>query len=249
MRTIARFVLLVCLAGIALELYFAARVASLTVLPMRSTAFERTEIARQLATEHQVAWHQQWAPYADISANLKRAVVASEDDGFVSHGGVDWDALRGAWQRNEKAQDRVAQRIERAESRNRDTTDIAPPKIVGGSTITQQLAKNLFLSGERTLLRKGQELLITFALEAFLSKQRILELYLNHAEWGQGVFGAQAAAQHYYGTTAAALTRTQAARLAVMLPRPKYFEDRPRSGYLAARARVIAGRMGYAQIP
>jgi monofunctional biosynthetic peptidoglycan transglycosylase len=121
--------------------------------------------------------------------------------------------------------------------------------LVGGSTITQQLAKNLLLSGERTLLRKGQEFLLTFALERMLSKQRILEIYLNSVEWGEGVFGAEAAARHYFRKGAHQLTAYEAARLAVMLPRPKYFEKLPNSGYLASRAQVIAGRMRHAELP
>jgi monofunctional biosynthetic peptidoglycan transglycosylase len=124
-----------------------------------------------------------------------------------------------------------------------------PSKIVGGSTITQQLAKNLLLSGERNLLRKGQELVLTFALEALLDKRRILEIYLNSVEWGEGVFGAEAAAQHYFRTSAAALTPFQAARLAVMLPAPQRFEARPNSGYLAERASVIVTRMSAVELP
>ena len=110
---------------------------------------------------------------------------------------------------------------------------------MGGSTITQQLAKNLLLSGERTLLRKGQEIVLTFALEQPLSKQRILEIYLNNVEWGEGVFGAEAAAQHYFRKSASRLSAYEAARLAVMLPQPKRFEKKPGSGYLASRASTI----------
>jgi monofunctional biosynthetic peptidoglycan transglycosylase len=122
-------------------------------------------------------------------------------------------------------------------------------KVVGGSTITQQLAKNLFLSGERTLLRKAQELLLTQMLEAALTKRRILEIYLNHVEWGEGVFGAEAAARHYFHKSASQLTAYESARLAVMLPRPKYFEKLPNSPYLSQRAQVIAGRLHRAQLP
>ena len=122
-------------------------------------------------------------------------------------------------------------------------------KIIGGSTITQQLAKNLFLSGERNLLRKGQEFLLAFMLETLLDKERILEIYLNNVEWGEGVFGAEAAAQHYFGKPAARLAPLEAARLAVMLPRPKYFEKNLNSGYLASRAATIAARMGGAELP
>ena len=121
--------------------------------------------------------------------------------------------------------------------------------VAGGSTITQQLAKNLFLSGERSYLRKGQEFIITYMLEFLLDKQRIFELYLNVVEWGNGVFGAEAAAQHYYRTTAANLGAEQAARLAVMLPRPRYYDRNRGSGYLAARTSLILRRMNAATLP
>ena len=120
---------------------------------------------------------------------------------------------------------------------------------MGGSTITQQLAKNLFLSGERHLLRKGQEMLLTLILETMLPKRRILEIYLNNVEWGEGVFGAEAAAQHYFRKPAAQLSAWEAARLAVMLPRPRYFEKLPNSPYLAERAEVIVARMNSAVLP
>jgi monofunctional glycosyltransferase len=123
------------------------------------------------------------------------------------------------------------------------------PKVVGGSTITQQLAKNLLLSGERTLPRKAQEFVLTFALEACLSKRRILEIYLNNVEWGEGLFGAQAAARHYFRVDAAQLGAGPAARLAVMLPAPKRFEKRMGSGYLASRAGTVMARMGDVELP
>ena len=126
---------------------------------------------------------------------------------------------------------------------------LAQPKVVGGSTITQQLAKNLFLGGERSFARKGQEFLITFMLEALLSKERILEIYLNNVEWGEGVFGAEAAAQHYFRTTAAGLGTLQSARLAVMLPAPKRFEKRPGSAYVVGRAGTVAARMSEVELP
>jgi monofunctional biosynthetic peptidoglycan transglycosylase len=120
---------------------------------------------------------------------------------------------------------------------------------VGGSTITQQLAKNLFLSGERTVLRKAQEFVITLMLEAMLSKRRILEIYLNHVEWGEGLFGAQAAARHYFRVDAGRLGPEAAARLAVMLPAPKRFEKRPASPYMAERSATILARMGAVELP
>jgi monofunctional glycosyltransferase len=189
-------------------------------------------------------------PYGEISDNLKRAVIASEDGSFTNHDGVDWEALEKAWQRNAQAEERAArQRPRPAVQAQLAPSRTRPPKVVGGSTITQQLAKNLLLSGERTLLRKGQEMVLTFELERMLSKERILELYLNSVEWGEGVFGAEAAARHYYRKSAAQLTPYEAARLAVMLPRPKYFEKVPNSGYLANRASTIVARMRDAELP
>jgi monofunctional biosynthetic peptidoglycan transglycosylase len=210
----------------------------MTAVNPQSTAFQRSEAWRINHDRGSLPWAQQWLDYSQISDNLKRAVIASEDDGFSSHDGVDWDALEKAWAKNNKAE-------QRAELRNTSK----PPKVVGGSTITQQLAKNLFLSGERTLLRKGQEFVLTMALEALLSKPRILEIYLNNVEWGEGVFGAEAAAQHYLRKSAAKLSAYEAARLVVMLPRPKYFEKTPNSAYLSARAGVIAARIGDARLP
>lgn len=187
-------------------------------------------------------WRQQWVGYGQISLSLKRAVVAAEDDGFVYHDGVEWEAVEKAWEKNN-------QHAEQARQAQQTNRKLRPPKVVGGSTITQQLAKNLLLSGERTWARKAQEFVLTLTLEMLLSKQRILELYLNTVEWGEGVFGAQAAAQHYFGLNAAQLSPAQAARLAVMLPSPKFFERRLQSPYLAQRAAAIQERMGGAELP
>ena len=263
MKTLRNGLLLVALAGLLLQLYFVARIAAMNVVDPQSTAFERSEAWRIATDKGRLPWRQQWMPYEKISSHLKRAVIASEDDGFANHDGVDWDALEKAWQKNTKAEERAAQAQERL-SRAQDkaatrgpalakttpqTKPVKAPKVVGGSTITQQLAKNLFLSGERTLLRKGQEFVLTMLLEALLSKQRILEIYLNSVEWGEGVFGAEAAAQHYFRKPAAQLSAYEAARLAVMLPRPKYFEKLPNSAYVAGRAGVIANRMAGAELP
>jgi monofunctional glycosyltransferase len=253
MKAFMRFIGLVLLAGLALQLYFVARIALMTVVNPESTAFQRSEVWRIGTTTGSLQWGQQWVPYESISDNLKRAVIASEDAGFVEHDGVDVEALEKAWDRNAKAEQRAQQSAPKAPAGKAATTSsklvAKPPKIVGGSTITQQLAKNLFLSGERTLLRKGQELVLTFMLEALLSKERILEIYLNSVEWGEGIFGAEAAAQHYYRKPASKLSAFEAARLAVMLPRPKYFETRPNSGYLSSRAGTIAARMGGVELP
>ena len=243
---------------LALQLFFVLRIAAMAVLDPQSTAFQRSEAWRLLNEKDRLQWRQQWVGYGQISDHLKRAVIASEDDGFAGHDGVDWDALEKAWQKNARAEARAAKSAAAATAKanakantNANSTAKAgrTPKVVGGSTITQQLAKNLFLSGERTLLRKGQEFVLTLLLEALLSKQRILEIYLNSVEWGEGVFGAEAAAQHYFRKSAAKLTAFEAARLAVMLPRPRYFEKLPNSGYLAERAAVIVERLPNAQLP
>ena len=168
----------------------------------------------------------QWVPYERISIHLKRAVIAAEDDAFVDHEGFDWEGIQKAMEKNRKKGRAVA----------------------GGSTISQQLAKNLFLSPSRSYVRKAQEAAITFMMEAVMDKRRILEIYLNVVEWGDGVFGAEAAAQRYYRIPAAKLGPEQAARLAVMLPNPRKYEKTfgPR---LAAHAARIAERMHYSQVP
>jgi monofunctional biosynthetic peptidoglycan transglycosylase len=168
-----------------------------------------------------------WLPYARISANLKRAVVAAEDAKFLDHQGFDWEAIQKAIEKNER-EGRV---------------------VAGASTISQQVAKNLFLSGERTWARKGEEALITWMLENTLSKRRILELYLNFAEWGEGIFGAESAARHHFGVSAAALTPEQSAWLAAILPSPMRYDRGYTTRYLAGRVRTILARMPAAQIP
>ena len=232
MRGALRWMALVLAAFLALQLYFVARIAAMAWLDPESTSFQRSEAWAQLRQDGGLHWRQQWLPYAQISDHLKRAVIASEDDNFVNHDGVEWDAIEKAWERNARAEAQAAAR-----------PNARAPKIRGGSTITQQLAKNLLLSGERTLARKGQELVLTYALETLLPKRRILEIYLNNVEWGEGVFGAEAAAQHYFRKSAAQLSAREAARLAVMLPAPKRFEQRVNSRYLNNRASTIAARM------
>ncbi len=238
-------------ATVALQLFFAARIALLAYVDPQSTTFQRSELFR-LATDAQqpLAWRRQWRPYAQISDHLKRAVIASEDARFARHSGIEWDAIRKAWQRNTEAEQRAAAAEMAAAGADDEAGARAPnKKIYGGSTITQQLAKNLLLSPERSYLRKGQELLLSLLLEALLSKPRILEIYLNNVEWGRGVFGAEAAARHYFKKSAADLTGLEAARLAVMLPRPRYFERLPNSTYLARRARLITRWMETTELP
>ena len=249
MKAFFRLTLLILLAGLSLQLYFVGRIALMALVDPESTAFERSAVYSLVTTTGRLKWGQQWVPYSDMSDNLKRAVIASEDASFTEHEGVDIEALEKAWDKNAKAEQKALQSSSKNLSAKTPIRPAKPPKIVGGSTITQQLAKNLFLSGERTLLRKGQELVLTVLLERLLSKQRILEIYLNSVEWGEGVFGAEAAAQHYYRKSASKLSAYEAARLAVMLPRPKYFETRANSGYLASRASTIAARMGGVDLP
>ncbi|AOW14904.1 monofunctional biosynthetic peptidoglycan transglycosylase [Hydrogenophaga crassostreae] len=268
MKSFARWLLWIALAGVALQLFFVARIALMLVIAPESTAFMRSEIwriaERRVEGKGSWQWGAEWVPYDKISPNLKRAVMASEDAGFTSHGGVDWDAIQAAWAKNEKRQQAAekidARRAERqaklaAKRLSQGKEPVAPAatskpaKVIGGSTITQQLAKNLLLSGERNLLRKGQELLLTLTLEALLSKQRILEIYLNSVEWGDGVFGAEAAAQRYFKKPASQLSAREAARLAVMLPSPKFFEIRQGSAYLARRTNIIAARMNDVGLP
>ena len=260
MKHVVRIVALVLLSALALQLYFLARVGLMTVIDPQSTTFQRSEAWRLITEKHALLWSQQWMAYERISPNLKRAVIASEDAGFADHSGVEWDALEKAWERNQKAEARVEKINEQLDRRTQKTTASkapatakpggrAAPKVVGGSTITQQLAKNLFLGGERSLLRKGQEFVVTFMLEACLSKRRILEVYLNNVEWGEGVFGAEAAARHYFRVDANGLGAMQAAQLAVMLPAPKRFEKRPGSAYVVGRAGTVSARMGGVDLP
>jgi monofunctional glycosyltransferase len=243
LRILGRWFVLVALAGLALQMFFILKVLSMRWVDPQSTAFERSEIWQLAAnSDRPFVWKHQWVPYNQMADSIKRAVIASEDGDFAYHDGVEWEAIEKAWQRNTQAE-------QMAERRSKRTGKVIPPKIVGGSTITQQLAKNLFLSGERSFLRKGQEFVITFALELLLSKERILEIYLNSVELGQGVFGVEAAAKHYYRKSASKLSAYEAARLAVMLPRPKFFEKTPHSPYLASRAQTIAARMADAELP
>lgn len=228
---------------LALQLAFVLRIALMAWVDPASTSFQRSEMLRLAVQKQRIAWSQHWVEDARIAPHLKRAVIASEDAEFAEHAGVDWDAIEKARQRNARAH-RLAER----QAERRGTTPKAS-RLRGGSTITQQLAKNLLLSGERTVLRKGQELLLTWMLELLLDKRRILLLYLNHVEWGEGVFGAQAAARHYFGVDADRLSPTQAAQLAVMLPAPKRFERRPASPYLQARAATILARMPAVELP
>ena len=226
-RWLRRLALLAVAAVLLLQLWYLGWIVLYRWVNPAETAFMSREGARIEKTRPGARLKHAWVDYGAISPYLKRAVVAAEDARFIEHEGVDWDAVQKAIEDNRK--------------RGRPAR--------GGSTISQQLAKNLFLSPERSYLRKGQELLITYLIEALWDKRRILEVYLNVAEWGDGVFGAEAAARHYYGSSASRLGPEESARLAVMLPRPK-FDDRNRgSEYLARRAAAVLRYMGDASIP
>ena len=246
LRQVSRLLGLVLLCLLSLQLFFLVRIAVMAVIDPQSTSFQRSEAWRLLTEHGRIEWSQQWVADDRIAASLKRAAIASEDAAFAEHGGVDWEAVERAWDRNLRAEARAERHNSLNDKRSRPRVE---PKVIGGSTITQQLAKNLFLSGERTPLRKAQEFALTFALEACLSKRRILEIYLNNVEWGEGLFGAQAAARHYYRIDAAHLAALPAARLAVMLPAPKRFEKRPGSPYVAGRAATVVARMGAVELP
>jgi monofunctional biosynthetic peptidoglycan transglycosylase len=192
-----------------------------------STSFMREQLAVLQEKKPNAQLRHRWVPYERISNNFKRAVIAAEDSTFIEHEGVDWEALERAYAKNLKKRKVVA----------------------GGSTITQQLAKNLFLSGARSYLRKAQELAIAYMLEYWMDKRRILEIYMNVVELGVGVFGVEAAAQHYYGVPAASLSAAQAARLAVMLPKPRFYDRNRGSSYLAQRASLIMRRMNMVESP
>ena len=192
-----------------------------------SSAFMNDRLGVMQEKNPEAKLRHKWVPYNRISSNLKRAVVVAEDSKFVMHEGFDWDGIQKAYEKNLK-KGRV---------------------VAGGSTISQQLAKNLFLSTQRTPWRKLQEAAITLMLEKMMSKRRILEIYLNVIEWGNGVFGAEAAARHYYGTSAANLSAWQSAKLAAMIPNPRYYDDHRNARGLARRTATIAARMRLAALP
>jgi monofunctional glycosyltransferase len=193
----------------------------------QTTRFMETRLEALRRRNPMATLQRRWVDYGRISIHLKRAIIVAEDAKFVDHDGFDWEGIQRALEKNQRRGKVVA----------------------GGSTITQQLAKNLFLSGERSALRKAQEAIITAMLEAVLDKRRIFELYLNFAEWGEGLFGAEAAARHYFGVGAADLDPEQAARLAAMLPRPRYYDRNPDSAYLVDYGDTILSRMSSAQVP
>ncbi|MDO8208386.1 MAG: monofunctional biosynthetic peptidoglycan transglycosylase [Gallionella sp.] len=192
-----------------------------------TSAFMETRLEAMQDTNPDAELQYSWVPYAKISNNLKRALIASEDAKFVDHEGFDWDGIQKAYEKNMKKGKIVA----------------------GGSTISQQLAKNLFLSGRRSPFRKIEEAAITVMMEAVMDKQRIFEIYLNVIEWGNGVFGAEAAARHYYHISASQLSPAQAAKLAAMVPNPRYYDTHRDARGLMRKTGIIMSRMNSSDIP
>ena len=230
-RTVLRYVAALVVLAVAVVLayqgYVLARIWWWTDHNPQSTAFmqARLDVIREKNPNAQLK--HRWVAYEKISVHLKRAILVSEDDKFVDHEGFDWESIQKAREKNQKEGKVVA----------------------GGSTISQQLAKNLFLSGERSMLRKAEEAVITLMLEWMLDKERILEIYLNVIEWGDGVFGAEAAARHYFSVSAAQLSAEQAAKLAAMVPRPRFYDRNRSAPWLLKKTQIILERMPRAQLP
>jgi monofunctional biosynthetic peptidoglycan transglycosylase len=218
---------LLCAGAVLLQLWFALHIVWWKWMPVNNTAFMSADLALLQDKNPKATLKHQWVDYNSISNHIKRAVITSEDANFEDHEGVDWEAIQKAREKNAKRGKVVA----------------------GGSTITMQLAKNLFLSGSRSYVRKAEELVITYMLETLWDKERILEVYLNSAEFGLGVFGVQAGAKHHFGVNANQLSAEQAARMAAMLPRPKFYDKNRGSGYLQKRTGSILRQMGGVDIP
>jgi monofunctional biosynthetic peptidoglycan transglycosylase len=231
MKALRKFILWLVILPVAalmvMQLYFFLQIGWWVNHNPTSTSFMRQQLSLLQEKNADARLKHKWVPYHRISNHLKRAIIAAEDSNFSDHEGIDWQALQRAYEKNTKKGKVVA----------------------GGSTITQQLAKNLFLSGDRSYFRKAQEVVITYMLEFWMDKERIFEIYLNVVEWGNGVFGAEAAALHYYGVSAAGLSAGQAARLAVMLPNPRFYDKNRGSAYLARRTDLILRRMSAAALP
>ena len=227
LRYVAAIVGLVVAVMLAYQGYVLARIWWWTDHNPQSTAFmqARLDVIREKNPYAQLK--HRWVAYEKISVHLKRAILVSEDDKFVDHEGFDWESIQKAREKNQKEGKVVA----------------------GGSTISQQLAKNLFLSGERSMLRKAEEAVITLMLEWMLDKERILEIYLNVIEWGDGVFGAEAAAKYYFSVSAAQLSAEQAAKLAAMVPRPRFYDRNRNAPWLLKKTQIILERMPRAQLP
>jgi len=226
-RLILRIALVLAALFTAYQLWVAAHVVWWRSHNPRTSAFMEAQLARLQEKDPDAELRHKWVPYKDISVHLKRALIASEDAKFLEHDGFDWEGIQNAWEKNLK-KGRI---------------------VAGGSTISQQLAKNLFLSGRRTPWRKLEEANITVWMELILPKRRIFEIYLNIIEWGDGVFGAEAASRHYYKVSASKLTAEQAAKMAAMVPNPRYFDKNRSDRKLLRKTSIILRRMPFADAP
>jgi monofunctional glycosyltransferase len=250
MRRIFRFTFLIILGVIvglvAYEAIMFVRVWRLRSNNPSSTSLIDTRLSEALSKGEELRWDQVWVPLDRISPNLQRAVLAGEDTNFVYHHGFDYQAIQRAW---EQAQKEVAKEAKQ-EGEDDDWIPNLPEFKRGGSTISQQLAKNLYLSSQRSFIRKGQEAVLTFMLERMLTKKRILELYLNVIEWGDRIYGAEAAAQHYFHKPASALSFNEAAFLSAMIPNPRtVFNPQVNPKRVSRRQRIIMRGMPYVKLP
>jgi len=226
-RWVWRLTLVLASAVLLYQLWILSHIVYWNFYNPSSSAFmqERLDVMQKKKPEAVLQY--QWVPYEKISPHLKRAIIAAEDGKFLQHEGFDFEAIQKAYEKN----------LEKGKF------------VRGGSTISQQLAKNLFLSGRKTPWRKIEEAIITLMLENVMSKRRILEIYLNKIEWGNGVFGAEAASRYYYGVSASALTSKQAARLAAMVPSPRFYDLNRNTPWLLKNADIIFNRMASTSIP
>lgn len=250
MRRVFRWtfrILLGILFGILLyQIFLFVRVYRLRSYNPASTSLIDTRMGEAAAKGQQPKREQTWVPLEKISPNLQRAVLAGEDTNFLSHNGFDYQAIQQAW---EHAQ-REAAKEAKKEGEDDDWLPSLPDFKRGGSTISQQLAKNLYLSSQRSFIRKGQEAIVTVMLERLLTKRRILEIYLNVIEWGDGVYGAEAAAQHYFHKPASSLSVNEAAFLSAMIPNPRtVFNPQVNPRRVARRQRIIMRGMPYTKVP
>jgi monofunctional biosynthetic peptidoglycan transglycosylase len=249
-RTFFRFFFLILtgllMGAIIYELIMLVRVARLRSNNPATTSLMDTRTTEAEAQGQQPRREEVWVPLDRISPNLQRAVLAGEDTNFATHNGFDYQAIQKAWDQAMRESAKEA----KSEGENDDWLPNFPDFKRGASTITQQLAKNLYLSSQRSFLRKGQEAILTIFLEHALTKRRILELYLNVIEWGDGVYGAEAASQHYFHKPAAALSVNEAAFLSAMIPNPRtVFNPQVNPRRVARRQRIILRGMPYVRLP
>jgi monofunctional biosynthetic peptidoglycan transglycosylase len=209
------------------QLWILLHIILWTVINPGESAFMETRLEYLQEKDEKATLRHQWVNYNQISINIKQAVIAAEDAKFIDHEGFDWEGIEKAYEKNMRRKKIVA----------------------GGSTISQQLAKNLFLSNQRTPWRKAEETIITLMLETILSKQRILEIYLNVIEWGNNVYGIEAASLRYFSSHAKDLNSFQSAKLASMIPNPKYYERHQDASGLIERSGIILSRMNAIQVP